>query len=193
MSLYTFCALCRLFSLYKKVVLNSLMDFCREVAEAFFDFHHELNKSNDIVEFLYRLMCDEEKSAPVIFDSFTKRIRREAAKCRNEESFGRLVESSFENLSISFDPKVKLYKLALMFHMAEVLFDQCLLAFEPISTTDVKELMIVKMAKKLYNQFGFRNKSSWYRVMAEYDKRKQPAIDYMGILGLFTLFYVIVK
>lgn len=169
------------------------MEFCREVAEAFFDFNQELNRANDVIPFLYTLIIDEEKKSPEIFESFTRRIRREAAKCRSEDSFGKLIKSGFDNLAISFDPKTKLHKLGLMFHMCDVLFDQCLLAFEPIATTDVKELMIAQITKTLYNQFGFRNKSSWYRIMAEYEKRKQPTTDYMTIFGFLSLVYIILK
>ena len=85
-----------------------------------------------------------------------------------------------------------------MFHICNTLFDQCLLAFEPISTTDVKHLMLNEMSNTLYTKFGFRRKTSFYRIMSEYEIRKrEPSIgdttDYIGIIGLLGVLYLVLK
>ena len=147
------------------------MDFTVEVCENFFDFSRDLNRSNGIINAIYKTMLREKKCNPEIFESIERRLCRASNSCLKAEEFVQLAKTAFRNLVVPFHSHEKSVYVALSFYMSECIFDQARLCISGIALEEIKTVIINLMAKKLKEEFGFDTPAKWYKFTAEVEQK----------------------
>ena len=174
------------------------MDFTVEVCENFFDYSRDLNRSNGIVSRLYKIMLQEKRLHPEIFEGIERRLSRASSTCLKAEEFIQLIKTGFRNLVVPFNAHEESVYVALMFYMSEVIFDQARLYISGIALEEIKTVIINLMVKKSKEEFGFDTRAKWYKFTSGVEEKKnghsvEDNFDYTAFLFGIGLTYLMTK
>lgn len=173
------------------------MNFTYEICENFFDFSRDLNRSNEIITSIYKIMLLEKVQNSEIFDGIERRLCRASNACMKADDFAKLANTAFRNLVIPFNTEKKAVYVALVFYVAEWLHDQSRLCVSGVAVEEIKIVILDLMAKKLTNEFRLETKMQWYKFVADSEntmiKPEEDNFDYSAFLFGIGLAYFMTK
>ena len=172
------------------------MNFTVELCENFFDFSRELNRSNEIISSIYKVMLKEKQANPDIFEGIERRLCRASNACMKADDFVKLTNTAFRNLVIPFNAKEKSVYLALLFYISEWIYDQARLCISGVGVEEVKGVIITLMVKKLEEDFHFQSRAQWYKFVGQMEKKNEPSeelFDYAAFVLGVGLTYLLIK
>ena len=181
----------------RRIIEKLKMDFTVEVCENFFDFSRDLNRTNEIISSIYRIMLKQKETHPDIFEGIERRLCRASNGCMKADDFVKLTNTTFRNLVVPFNADEKSIYFALLFYISEWLYDQARLCVSGVAVEEIKAVIITLMAKKLKTEFQFDTKVDWYKFIGETEDMKRPSpedeFDYASFFLGIGLTYLLTK